>query len=85
MMSIFQTLVFHELESARAKFERMHSAHEAYAVILEELDEFWDQVRLRDSARSRERMLNELVQVAAMAERAADDLGLLNGPGEVDG
>jgi hypothetical protein len=77
-MSIFQSLVSSELESSRSKFEPLHTAHEAYAVILEELDEFWDQVRLHPLKRSDERMLKELVQVAAMAQRTAEDLGLLD-------
>ena len=34
-----------EIERARAKFPAFHSQHEAYAVILEELDEFWDEVK----------------------------------------
>lgn len=68
-----------ELERARAKHGAMASAHEAYAVIREELDEFWDlvrgQVTKRDCSRS-EDMVHELVQVAAMAQRAIEDVAL---------
>lgn len=45
-----------------------NSMHEAYAVILEELDEFWESVRL-DNPDPR-----ELLQVAATARRAMLEL-----------
>jgi hypothetical protein len=50
----------------------MTTPHEAYAVILEELDEFWDEVRKKEHCP--EKMLRELIQIAAMAQRAAEDL-----------
>lgn len=55
----------------------IHSAHEGYAVIAEEMDEFWDQVRLPNDRRVKDAMLTELVQVAAMAMRTAVDLELI--------
>ena len=66
----------YELANARRKFPALHSAHEGYAVILEELDEFWEQVRTRDAGRDPRKMLAELVQTAAMCQRTAEDLGL---------
>lgn len=66
-----------ELSDAMCAHESMHSAHEAYAVIAEELDEFWDNVRLKKSDRSNAKMRNELIQTAAMCVRAIHDLGLL--------
>ena len=65
-----------ELARAQTLYPPLHSAHEAYAVLAEELDEFWDQVRTQDVLRDRTAMLAELVQIAAMAQRAAEDLGL---------
>ncbi len=38
-----------ELFSAMRRYAPMHSAHEGYAVIAEELDELWDAVRMRQS------------------------------------
>jgi hypothetical protein len=61
-----------ELIHACEKFDPMASAHEGYAVILEELDELWELVkrdRGRDSA-----ALAEAVQIAAMAVRYVIDL-----------
>lgn len=51
-----------------------HSAHEGYAVILEELDELWEQVRLRDRDRDLDCMCREAVQIAAMALRFLVDV-----------
>lgn len=51
----------------------INSPHEGYAVTLEELDEFWDEVRKRDESRSYYLMRKELIQVAAMAVRTVID------------
>ena len=47
------------------------SAHEAYGVLAEEVDEFWDEVKRKRAERSKERMRAELIQVAAVAIKAA--------------
>jgi hypothetical protein len=52
------------------------SAHEAYAVLVEEMDEFWDEVKKRSENRDKLAMRTELIQIAAMACRAIHDLGL---------
>lgn len=75
-MSKFTRMVEDELARARAKFPTgMHGPHESYAVILEELDEFWDEVRGQNH--DPDRMLKELIQVAAMCARAAEDCGFV--------
>lgn len=68
-----------ELECSRAEdiHAPINSLHEGYAVILEELDEFWEQVRLKAEQRSPEAVLQELVQVAAMAARTAVNCGVV--------
>lgn len=60
-----------ELRSATAKFGPMASPHEAYAVVLEELDEFWSAVKTKGVTPAEARV--ELIQVAAMAMRAVLD------------
>ncbi|KKK48668.1 hypothetical protein LCGC14_3142800, partial [marine sediment metagenome] len=65
-----------ELERATSKFGPMASAHEGYAVILEELDEFWEEVRKKRENRSYLHMREELVQIAVMAIQAIGDLEL---------
>lgn len=73
----FLKQVEHELSRARRKHPPLHSLHEAYAVLLEEVDEFKAQVWQQAAARDRQAMLLELVQIAAMAMRTALDCGLL--------
>ena len=63
-----------ELQSARAKHGPMNSIHEGYAVILEELDEVWDEVKKKTKERDLENLLKELIQVAAMAQKMAEDV-----------
>lgn len=71
--------VAHEYVRAMGRYPPLHSAHEAYAVILEELQEFWDWVRQQDARRNPMAMRQELMQVAAMCLRAVMDLGLYEG------
>ncbi len=68
----FAVEVRDELTRARSRFGPIASLHEGYAVILEELDEFWEDVRSNDPDRLI-RAYRELVQVAAMAQRTAED------------
>jgi len=60
-----------ELESATEKYGDFNNAHEGYAVILEELDELWDEIKKRKP--SRDKMKNEAIQVAAMTFRFLRD------------
>ena len=69
-----------ELLRAEDAHPRLHSLHEAYAVIAEELDELWDQVRLKHGNRDPWMIRIELLQIAAMAWRTARDLGYEDAP-----
>lgn len=76
MESDFLYLVETELANAREKHQGViHTPHEAYGVIAEEVAEFFDEVRAQSHSKSK--MLRELVQIAAMCYRAAEDLGVL--------
>lgn len=59
--------VLNELQRARLKHAPMASAHEGWAVIYEEVDELWDEVRRRNP--NRLKLAEEASQVAAMAMR----------------
>jgi NTP pyrophosphatase (non-canonical NTP hydrolase) len=63
-----------ELDHAESKHPAPHSLHEAYGVILEEVDEFWDEVKKQTSARDPEHIKKELVQIAAMCWRCYKDV-----------
>lgn len=52
-----------EYNRARGKHGSMRGPHEGYAVILEEVDELWDEIKSNDPVKARK----EVVQVAAMA------------------
>lgn len=62
-----------EIERATAKHLPMASPHEGYAVIAEELDELWDDVKA-DLGRDPERGIKEAIQVAAMGVRYVADM-----------
>lgn len=78
--NIFARAVKDELVNARKNHPPMASVHEGYAVILEELDEFWAWAKLKPALRNSEKMYDELVQIAAMAQRTAEDLKLGDQP-----
>lgn len=55
-----------ELERAK-KFKPFNSAHEGYAVLLEEVDELKAHVWMNQTKRDLDKMRKEAIQVAAMA------------------
>lgn len=63
-----------EVLRAMDKHGGMNSSHEAFAVILEELEEFWEEVKKKEPDPLR--MAEELTQTAAMCVRAIVDLDL---------
>ena len=63
-----------ELRRAMAKHKPYNSAHEGYAVILEELDELWDEVRAWQPGSDLTAMRKEAIQIAATALRFVHDL-----------
>lgn len=73
-MKSFIEQVADEVASAKAAFPPFASEHEGYAILLEEVDELWDEVKVNQKLRDYPKMFRELVQVAAMAQRMADDL-----------
>lgn len=69
-------LVLKELESAQKKFPPMHSGHEGWAVVKEELDELWAEVQRAQKLgeQGKAAMIAEAKQVAAMALRFLIDV-----------
>jgi len=59
-----------ELNSATEKFGPFNSTHEAYGVMKEEFDEFWDAIKKNDITEAKE----ESIQIAAMAIRFLIDM-----------
>lgn len=56
-----------EHHRATQKFPPFRSVHEGYAIILEELEELWQEIKKKE--RDKLKLQKEAVQVAAMAYR----------------
>ena len=66
-----------ELRAAMDRYPAMQSAHEGYAVLLEEADELWTEVKRHAPHKPNfHRMHEEAVQVAAMSVRFLIDVTL---------
>ncbi|TCL74202.1 hypothetical protein EDC14_1004140 [Hydrogenispora ethanolica] len=63
-----------EYLNAISKNPPFHSAHEGYAVLREELDELWDEVKKNERTRDYDKMLEEATQVTAMGLRFMIDV-----------
>lgn len=61
-----------EVLTATAKFGSFNSCHEGYAVILEELNELWEEIKAKP--RDFDKIRREAIQVGAMAIRFLMDL-----------
>ena len=59
-----------EYQRARRKFPPFNSPHEGYAVILEEMDEAWEEIKRNDLTRAKA----EMIQVGAMVLAFLRDL-----------
>ncbi len=73
-------LVLDEAERASGVFPAFNSGHEGIAVIKEELDELWTEVKANALGTS-DKMLEEAIQLGAMAVRFIADVCLLARPG----
>ena len=63
-----------ELLFATGKFPEFASPHEGYAIIREEVDELWDEIKGDKRDGARRRMRKEALQVAAMGARFLLDI-----------
>jgi hypothetical protein len=74
MRSSFPKLVSDELSRARSIHRDMASMHEAYAIVLEAVDELKAEVWGKRSQHNHRQAVRDLVQVAAMCQRFAEDV-----------
>jgi hypothetical protein len=63
-----------EVERAKRHGEKFASLHEAYAVILKELDEVWEITRQKRRDRSVLDLRKEFIQIGAMAVKALESI-----------
>lgn len=74
LQDLFQD-VRKELIRANKDFtDQFKNAHEGYAVILEEIDELWEEVKKKQKHYDLVAMKKEAIQIAAMAFRFAIEL-----------
>ena len=64
-----------ELARIRSGYKTFASCHEGYAVLLEEVDELWEEIRIKDNERDYSALYTEAIQVAAVAMRLAAEWG----------
>ncbi len=64
--------IWDEYLSAISKFPSFHSSHEGYAVIKEEVDELWFEIKAK--VNKKKHMRAEAIQIAAMAFRFIIDI-----------
>jgi hypothetical protein len=74
--TLAMSAIVNEYYKAANRFGPFHSAHEGIAVIKEELDELWDEIKKNPESRSPEKMLEEAAQLGAMAKRFIVDICL---------
>lgn len=70
----FPKAVRNELIRAYTTHGPIRSLHEGYAVILEEMDEAWDEIKKKSSKRDMNNLLREFVQIGAMAQKISEDV-----------
>jgi len=71
-------LIVNEYDRAITMYGPFASAHEGYSVLLEEVDELWDEVKAKQSKRNPDNLKKESIQVAAMGMRFLVDVILKN-------
>jgi hypothetical protein len=76
--------IWSQVNYGRMTFGSFRNAHEGFAVMLEEVDELWDSIKLNQKKHpERDNLIwHEAVQVAAMAIRIIMECGKADEPGE---
>jgi hypothetical protein len=69
-----QDLIFEEYKRAVVNHPSLHSAHEGFAVLLEEMDELKAEIWKKKDQRDKNNMRREAAQVGAMALRFLTDI-----------
>ncbi len=78
LVASFLSDVQDEVSRATIKYPPFNSAHEGYAVLLEEVDELWIEVKRKQSERDQDALIDEAMHVAAMAVRFAVEIAISN-------
>ena len=68
------TMLKAKVDDPNHPFADLHSPHHGYALLLEEMDELWEEIRKKNQFRDLEAMREEAMQIAALAIRFMVDL-----------
>lgn len=68
------SLIAQEYDKAIAEHKPFHSAHEGAAIIKEEYDELWDEIKKKAAKRDPRKLQEEAAQLGAMALRFIVDV-----------
>lgn len=66
--------ILEEFNRATGAYGPFASAHEGYAILLEEVDELWDEIKVKQSNHDLDAMRREAIQIGAMAMRFIHDV-----------
>lgn len=66
------TQIQQEINNSRSRHGKFTGSHEGYAVLLEEVDELWSEIKKRN--RNFTLMKEECIQIAAMAVKFIEDI-----------
>jgi len=67
--SVAVNLVLDELRKAEVYGDPLLNFHNGYAVLLEELDELWDEIKKKSHLIDNKKLIKEATQIGAMALR----------------
>ena len=79
MTFLFLDQIDDQIRYGKEKYGHFNSCHEGYGVLLEEVNEFWDLVKVNktknyDHDALRNQMVNELIQIASVSIRLATEI-----------
>lgn len=66
--------IMKEYMYAKVAYDKFHSHHEGWAVLFEEVEELWDEIKKKSESRDVEKIQKEATQAGAMALRFLIDL-----------
>ena len=66
--------IIDEYKRSKTLYCGFHSNHEGYAVILEEIDELWDEIKNCKETKGNDLIRAELIQIGAMVLRYLNEL-----------
>ena len=70
--------VIKELNKATSNYGEYHSPHEGYAIIKEELEKLWNEIKKSPKNRNYKLMEKEAIQLTAMSLRFLNDMEFMN-------